>query len=98
MQNLGRHAAGFDEAFEEKVLALFLEELSDAAIARVLNVGRATEIACGVGGGGGGGGGVAAAWCGVAPAFCLSGEWAQREMVCLAVLSTGSGDRRYQWG
>jgi hypothetical protein len=42
MQNLGRHAAGFDEAFEEKVLALFLEELSDAAIARVLNVGRAT--------------------------------------------------------
>jgi hypothetical protein len=32
MQNLGRHAAGFDEAFEEKVLALFLEELSDAAI------------------------------------------------------------------
>jgi hypothetical protein len=42
IQNLGSHAAGFDEAFEEKVLTLFHEELSDAAIARVLNVERST--------------------------------------------------------
>jgi hypothetical protein len=38
----GSPCGWLDEAFEEKVLALFLEELSDAAIARVLNVGRAT--------------------------------------------------------
>jgi hypothetical protein len=42
IENLGSHAAGFGEAFEERVLALFHEDLSDAAIARVLNVGRAT--------------------------------------------------------
>jgi hypothetical protein len=42
IQNLGGHAAGFDEAFEEKVLTLFHEELTDAAIARVLNVERST--------------------------------------------------------
>ena len=42
VKNLGSHAAGFDEAFEEKVMDLFHEELSDAAIARVLKVGRAT--------------------------------------------------------
>ena len=42
IQNLGSHAAGFDEAFEEKVLTLFHEELTDAAIARVLNVERST--------------------------------------------------------
>jgi len=42
IQNLGSHAAGFDEAFEEKVLTLFYEELTDAAIARVLNVERST--------------------------------------------------------
>ena len=42
IQNLGSHAAGFDEAFEDKVLTLFHEELTDAAIARVLNVERST--------------------------------------------------------
>ena len=41
-ENLGSHAAGFDETFEEKVLTLFNEELTDAAIARVLNVERST--------------------------------------------------------
>ena len=35
-------SAGFDEAFEEKVLTLFHEELTDAAIARVFNVERST--------------------------------------------------------
>jgi ROS/MUCR transcriptional regulator protein len=42
IENLGSHAAGFDETFEERVLALFHEDLSDAAIAHVLNVGRTT--------------------------------------------------------
>jgi hypothetical protein len=42
IQNLGSHAAGLDRTFEEKVMDLFHEELTDAAIARVLNVGRAT--------------------------------------------------------
>ena len=35
-------SAGFDEAFEEKVLTLFHEELIDAAIVRVFNVERST--------------------------------------------------------
>jgi hypothetical protein len=42
VKNLGRHAVGFDQAFEEKVMDLFHEELSDAAIARVLSVERTT--------------------------------------------------------
>jgi len=42
VQNLGSYAVGFGEAFEEKVRALFDKGLTDAAIARTLNVGRAT--------------------------------------------------------
>jgi len=42
IQNLGSYAIGFREAFEEKVRALFDKGLTDAAIARTLNVGRAT--------------------------------------------------------
>jgi hypothetical protein len=42
IQNLGSHAAGFGEAFEEKVRILFDKGLTDIAIAQMLKVGRAT--------------------------------------------------------
>jgi hypothetical protein len=46
IQNLGSHAVGFGEAFEQRVRALFDRGLTDAAIARALNVGRATVTYC----------------------------------------------------
>jgi hypothetical protein len=42
IQNLGKHAVGFGKAFERRVRALFDKGLTDAAIARALDVGRAT--------------------------------------------------------
>jgi orotate phosphoribosyltransferase-like protein len=42
VQNLGKHAVGFGKAFERRVRALFDKGLTDAAIARALDVGRAT--------------------------------------------------------
>jgi hypothetical protein len=42
VENLGKHAVGFGQAFERKVGALFDKGLTDAAIARALDVGRAT--------------------------------------------------------
>ena len=42
IQNLGKHAVGFGKAFEQRVHALFDKGLTDAAIARALDVGRAT--------------------------------------------------------
>jgi ROS/MUCR transcriptional regulator protein len=42
VQNLGKHAVGFGKAFERRVRALFDKGFTDAAIARALDVGRAT--------------------------------------------------------
>jgi DNA invertase Pin-like site-specific DNA recombinase len=42
IQNLGKHAVGFGKAFERRVRALFDKGLTDAAIARALDVGLAT--------------------------------------------------------
>jgi hypothetical protein len=42
VKNLGKHAVGFGKAFERRVRALFDEGVTDAAIARALNVGRTT--------------------------------------------------------
>src|SRR6516164_2475510 len=42
IQNLGKHAVGFGKAFEQRVHALFDKGLTDAAIARALDVGHAT--------------------------------------------------------
>ena len=42
IQNLGKHAVGFGKAFERQVRALFDKGLTDAAVARALDVGRAT--------------------------------------------------------
>ena len=42
VKNLGRHGVGYGKAFERRVRALFEKGLSDAAIARALDVGRAT--------------------------------------------------------
>ena len=42
VKNLGKHAVGFGKAFERRVRALFDKGVTDAAIARALNVGRAT--------------------------------------------------------
>jgi hypothetical protein len=42
IQNLGKHAVGFGKAFERRVRALFDKGLTDAAIARALDAGRAT--------------------------------------------------------
>ena len=42
VENLGKHAVGFGQAFERRVRALFDKGLTDAAIARALDVGRAT--------------------------------------------------------
>lgn len=42
VENLGKHAVGFGQAFERRVHALFDKGLTDAAIARALDVGRAT--------------------------------------------------------
>ena len=42
IQNLGKHAVVFGKAFERRVRALFDKGLTDAAIARALDVGRAT--------------------------------------------------------
>jgi hypothetical protein len=46
IENLGSHAVGFGEAFEKKVRILFDKGLPDLAIARTLNVGRATVTYC----------------------------------------------------
>jgi orotate phosphoribosyltransferase-like protein len=42
IKNLGRHAVGFGEVFARQVRELFNRGLTDAAIAKKLNVGRAT--------------------------------------------------------
>jgi predicted transcriptional regulator len=42
VKNLGKHAVSFGKAFERRVRALFDKGVTDAAIARALNVGRAT--------------------------------------------------------
>src|SRR5262249_59044450 len=42
IQNLGKHAVGFGKVFERRVRALFDKGLTDAAIARALDVARAT--------------------------------------------------------
>jgi ROS/MUCR transcriptional regulator protein len=42
VKNLGKHAVGFGKAFERRVRALFDKGVTDAAIARTLDVGRAT--------------------------------------------------------
>ena len=42
VKNLGKHAVGFGKAFERRVRALFDRGLTDAAIARALDAGRAT--------------------------------------------------------
>jgi hypothetical protein len=39
VKNLGEHAVGFGKAFERRVRALFDKGLTDAAIARALDVG-----------------------------------------------------------
>jgi hypothetical protein len=42
VEHLGSHAIGFGKAFEQRVRALFDRGLTDTAIARRLDVGRAT--------------------------------------------------------
>jgi hypothetical protein len=42
VQNLGQHAVGLGEVFEQRVRALFDKGLTDANIAQQLGVGRAT--------------------------------------------------------
>ena len=46
VKNLGAYAVGFGEEFKAKVHVLFYKGLTDAEIARALNVGRATVTYC----------------------------------------------------